>query len=198
MNTAQAQQVKTACIFVLIVSVVLGALGAIMVVLGATMDGLSQAIQTCLIMVVASACILACASLATRGARMLPLVGIALALAAAVLQTYGVWADDVWLEFGKLIYCVSIFAVACGHLAALSLARLAPRYVWSLVLAYAVIIGVAFLWAVRILDYPWREWMDQLHSILMILDIAVTILIPYFHWRSRDFIEHAAGIPLIK
>lgn len=199
MNTAQAQQLKSAFIFVLIVSVVLGALGAILVVLGATMELLYEAIQTCVIMAMASACGVACASLATRGGRTLPLTGIALALAAAALQTYGVWADDFWLEYGKLTYCVSIFAVACGHLAALSLARLAPRHLWSLVLAYVLILGVASLWALRMLDYPWTSWMDQLHAILMILDIAVTILIPYFHWRSRDFVAgHGAPTPLME
>lgn len=188
MNTAQAQQVKAAFIFVLIVSVLLGALGAIAVILGATMDLLYQVIQTCLIMTMASACGIACASLAIRGGRTLPLAGIALALTAAALQTYSVWGDDVSIEFGKLIYCVSIFAVAGGHLAALSLARLAPRHLWSLVMAYVLIIGVASLWALRILDYAWTPWMDQLHSILMILDLAVTILIPIFHWRSRDLV----------
>jgi hypothetical protein len=186
MNTAQ--QVKSAFIFALVASVVLGAAAAIFEVLHGPTQLLRQVIHTCTIMVAASACGLACACLAVRGGRALPSAGIVLALAAAVLLTGSVWADRVPDEYWQAACSVSIFAIACGHLAVLSLARLASWRRWTLALAHVLVIGIACVYVLSILGCSFALWVWQLVSIMMILDVAVTILIPYYHWRSRDFV----------
>jgi hypothetical protein len=187
MNTAHAYHVRSAFIFAVVAAVVLGALGMIAEVLWGSEQLLSQFNWTCLIMAAAGACGLACASMAVRGSRALPVAGILLILSAAVLLTGYVWVSDVSVEYWQITCCFSIFAVASGHLAALSLARLAPRHMWSMVLAYVLVIAVACLGALRILEFPWGPGIDRPLSIMMILDVAVTILIPFFHWWSRDF-----------
>src|SRR5262245_36871167 len=119
MNTVRAVQAKSAFMFVLVVSVVLGALGEIVKVLEGSTELLTQFNYTCLLGAAAGACGLACASLAVRGRRALPLVGIVLVVAAAALQTFAVWTEELPDQYGQIAWCVSIFAVAFGHLAAL-------------------------------------------------------------------------------
>lgn len=186
MNTAYAYYVRSAFIFAVVASVVLGALGMSAQILWGSEQLLSQFNWTCVIMAAAGACGLACASLAVRGGRALPVAGILLILSATALLIGYVWISDVSVEYWQITCCFSIFALASGHLAALSLARVAPRHMWSMVLAYLLVIGVACVAALRILEYPWSAGIDQPLSIMIILDVAVTILIPFFHWWSRE------------
>src|SRR6185295_20334762 len=91
--------------------------------------------QCFLILAVASACGLACSTLAIRGARVLPCAGIALALGASALLIVLVWDNDFSHEFRQATWCVSIFAFACGHAAVLRLARLSPGQRWAMIVA---------------------------------------------------------------
>jgi hypothetical protein len=171
--------------YALVASVVLGAAGAITEVLTGRLDLLDKIISTWLIPVAASGCGLACSSLAVRGRRILPSVGIALALAAAALQLGNVWLDGLSHRYHQIAWSMSFFAVACGHLAALSLARLARLHVSAMIVAHVLVVGVALLWTLRVFDFPWTPGLDQAHIIMMILDVVVTILIPFYHWRRQ-------------
>jgi hypothetical protein len=78
-----------------------------------------------------------------------------------------------------------VFAVACGHLALLSMARLAKRFLWSLVVARVVIFGVASLIVLLILIECESTVTFRLLGVAAIIDAAVTVLIPSFHSLSR-------------
>jgi len=146
-------------------------------------------LPTCLSVAWASACGIACTNLALRGGRALPLPGILLALTAATLQIMGVWIGGLSFDYWNMTWSLTFFGAACGHCAALSLARLAPWHLWCLVMAYVLAFGVASLGALRLLTgYGWTPWSDQAFIVMIILDVAVTILVPCCHWLSRDYV----------
>jgi hypothetical protein len=190
MNTALARDVKSAFIFLLVVSVVLGAMAAIAAVLQDDSNFVDRVVlPTCLSIAWASACGIACTNLAIRRGRTLPVAGILLALTAATLQIAGVWIGGLSVDYWNMTWSLTFFGVACAHCAALSLARLAPWHLWCLVMAYVLVFGVASLGALRLLTgYGWTPWSDQAFIVMIILDVAVTILVPCCHWLSRDYV----------
>ena len=191
MNPSIGQHARLAFTFSLVISVVLGAAGLSVEVLNGFNSDLNRFNQTNLIAFVASGGGLACSMLALRGAKILPSLGIALVLIAAALQTAIVWNGDYFTHgFRQVTWSVSIFAFACGHAAALRLARLSPGQRWAMIVAQTLIVAVAVLSAWRVyFDLPWTPEIDRAHWILIILDVAMTALIPFFHWSSKAFFE---------
>jgi hypothetical protein len=189
MHPAHDFPVKKTFLYFLIVSVLLSAVLGILAILSGTWGEFQvRILVTSVIISGASICGLACGTyLATKRGRLLPLAGIALALVAAAMIIAGVWIHvlqtDAYLKFAVSI---SVFAVACGHLALLSMARLAEWFVWSIVAAHVVIFGVASLIVLLIVTDPHGTGMFQLLGVAAIIDAAITILIPVFHWLSRS------------
>jgi hypothetical protein len=104
----------------------------------------------------------------------------------------------MWLEVASEIYwktaaSLSVFAVAVGHLALLSTARLAQGFRWSLVAAYVIILGVASLIVSIILFENDNTHMFRLLGVCAVVDAAITSLIPIFHWFSRA--ERSSFVP---
>jgi hypothetical protein len=193
MSTPQLFPFKKAFLYSLVASVVFSALLGILAILSGNWDWFQvRILLTTVTISGASICGLACgAYLATQRGRTLPLTGIALALAGAAMLIAGMWIEARSEHYWKLAVSVSVFAVAAGHLALLSMARLAEWFLWSLVVAYAVILGVASLIVLLI----WAEFhgagMFQLLGVAAIVDAAITILIPIFHWLSRAQVSAA-------
>jgi hypothetical protein len=179
--------VKKAFLYSLIVSVLLSAFLGILAILSGSWGWFEvRILLTTVIISGASICGLACgAYLATKGGQALPLAGITLALVGAAMLIGGMWIEVRSEVYWKLTVSISVFAVACGHLALLSMARLAEWFLWSLVVAHVVIFGVASLIVLLILTEFHGTGMFQLLGVAAIIDAAVTVLIPIFHWLSR-------------
>jgi hypothetical protein len=143
---------------------------------------------TTLIVAGASICGLACGGCLSRGQRALPIVGLALTAIAAVLLMVGMWAEVNSEWYWKATIVASIYAVGCSHLSMLFLADLAPRYRWSYIVAYQLILGLATLLAAitvfELMDRYENLW--RLTGALSILVAAITLLVPVFHYMSRE------------
>jgi hypothetical protein len=85
--------------------------------------------------------------------------------------------------------------VACAHLCLLSLARLADWFRWSLTVAYVAILLVASLIVLLIFIEPASnsDGMMRLLAVAAIIDAAITILVPIFHWLSREHVAVKQG-----
>jgi hypothetical protein len=189
MSSAQRVTVKKAFLYALIVSVVLSAILGILAILSGTWGEFQiRVLLTTIVISAASVCGLANgALLATKRRNVLPIAGIALALGGAAMLIGGIWTGVASQGYWKLAVSLGIFAVACGHLALLSMARLAQWFQWSLVTAYLVIFGVASLIVFLIITdfHGSGEGLFQLLAVAAIIDAAITVLIPVFHWLSR-------------
>jgi hypothetical protein len=135
-------------------------------------------------------CGLCCgAALEAGRARLLPALGIGLALASAVLVTVAIWAEFGSGTYWKTAATATIAAVACSHLSLLLMARLAPRFAWAVWAAH-VTVGVVALVLTLLL---WGEFdegpMFRILGVAAILDGAVTVLIPILHRLSRPDID---------
>jgi hypothetical protein len=187
MSASHPFEIKKLFLYILIGSVLLSAVLAILAILSGSWGWLQiRILLTTVIISGASICGLACAAyLATNRGRVLPVVGIALALAGAAMLIAGLLIDVRSAGYWKEAASVSVFAVACGHLALLSMARLADWFMWSLVVAYVVIFGVASLIVALIWIEPVGSGVFKLVGVAAIVDAAITIVIPIFHWLSR-------------
>ncbi len=132
------------------------------------------------------------AFLSTRRGLVLPLVGVGLSLAGGLLIVWGIWTDTMGLEYWKTTVSFCVFSVACAHLSLLSMARLAEWFQWSLVAAYATILGVASLMVFMIVWETQSAGMFQFLALAAIFDAAITILIPIFHKLSLVHEEERA------
>jgi hypothetical protein len=188
MGSAQGFEIKKAFLYSLIVSVLLSALLGILAILSGSWGWFQiRILLTTVTISAASICGLASgAYLATNRGRVLPLAGVTLAIVSAVLLIAGMWIEMQSLGYWKLVASVSVFAVACGHLALLSMARLAEWFRWSLRAAYGVIFGVAALIVLLVVTQFEGTGMFRLLGVAAIIDAAITVLIPIFHWLSRS------------
>jgi hypothetical protein len=190
MNNVQGIDVKKAFLCSLVISVVLSALLGIFAILAGNAGWFEvRVLLTTVTISAASICGLANgAFLATKRGIALPAAGIALALIGAGLLICGIWAIPNSEFYWKLTVSVAVFAVACGHLALLSMARLAQGFRWSLRTAYVVIFGVATLIVGLIVSdvHGGNTGIFQLLAVAAITDAAITILIPIFHWLSTS------------
>jgi MFS family permease len=152
---------------------------------------------TTLIIAGASVCGLACGGCLTRGHRVLPSAGLGLTAISAVLLLIAAWAEPGGWWFWTTTFVASIYAVACAHLSMLFMAKLARGYRWAYIVAYQLILGLATLLSAGFLfnlfDRPGDDlW--RLTGVLAILAGAISLLIPVFHYMSREqFAAEAAA-----
>jgi hypothetical protein len=196
MNDAQGFPVKKAFLYVLVGSVGVSAFLGILAILSGRWGWFEvRILLTTVTIAVSSICGLACgAYLATKRGQALPLAGIALTFLAAGLIITGMWIEASSLEYWKLAATAAVFSVACAHLALLSMARLAEWFRWSLVAAYAAILGVAALISLMILGESHGSGMFQLLGVAAIIDAAISILIPILHRLSKAEVTVEEGI----
>jgi hypothetical protein len=151
-----------------------------------------KALLTTLIITAASIAGLACGGCLGRGHRILPTAGLILTPVAAVMLLIGMWAEINSVTYWKTASTLSFFAVACAHLSMLFMANLAGAYRWAYLAAYQLVFGLATLCAVGILfELFEKEGYWRTTAGISILVAAITLLIPVFHYMSRDLVAAA-------
>jgi len=196
---------KTLFLYTLIASIALSALIGIVVILFGNFGDLEiKVLLTTLTVTVTSILGLACgAYLETRRGKLIPLIGIVLALVSGVMWVVLVWHGTVHEDFfAKLLLSLTLGAASCSHISLLSLARLERRFIWS---RYAIHIAVWLLtayllyliWNVDAID----ESTSRIIGVLSIVIAALTIVTPVFHKLSAgqpDSAEIDAEISRLK
>jgi hypothetical protein len=154
-----------------------------------------KAFLTTAILTAASICGLACAGCLQRGHRVLPTAGLILTPIAAILLLLGMWIEIESENYWKLAITATVFAIACAHLSMLFMANLAGVYRWAYLAAYQLVFGLAALVTVgfvfELFDHD-RFW--RLTGGVSILVAAITLLIPVFHYMSRELVAATAAI----
>lgn len=129
-----------------------------------------------------------------QGKRELPLLGIVLAVAAALLLITGIWLDTLGVEYWKFTASTGVLAAATAHACLLSLAKLAPRFAWTRLLTLAAVYALAALVIMTIYFEPSSDLRLRLIGTVSIVVAALTIMTPIFHRLSRDEIRSDAGV----
>jgi hypothetical protein len=135
----------------------------------------------------ASICGLSCGACLSRGHRIFPTAGLVCTGISACLLFVAIWMEVTDDLFWKVTLPVIIFAIAFSHLSLLFLANLAGRYRWAYLIAYQLILGLAAILAGGIVfEFAEREAFWRLTGVVSILVAAITLLVPVFHYMSRD------------
>jgi hypothetical protein len=149
-----------------------------------------RVLMTTFTITVMSICGLACGAHFEAGrGNVLPKVGIALSLIAALMALLVIWnfLDEVE-EFIKSFVTATILAIACSHLSLLSLARLDQRFAWTRVLASVCVWTISGILIVIIWLEP-AGGSGLIYRILGILSIilaSITVVTPVLHKLSSD------------
>jgi len=127
-------------------------------------------------------------------AYFIPTAGIFLAVLSAVIILWMIWGnDDLSERFLFEILGVSLmFAFSFAQLSLLSLARLAARFRWAMIAAYLSILTLAATVSAIILFSQGEEnfFIRRFTGVLLVVDAAVTVMIPIFHRLSRtEFVD---------
>ncbi len=178
---------KRIALWLLISSVGASAVLGIIIVLAGSFSELQiRVILTTLTISAASICALACGALwESRRKLFLPLPGIALASLAAILVIIGIWAEVNKEGFWRFTVSLGLLAVATAHACLLALAKLAPRYKWTRVCAFAAVYALALLFIYVIYFTPKSDTFVRIIGATSIIVAALTILTPLFHRLSR-------------
>lgn len=180
---------KRLFLYLLIASVTLSALIGIGVILfGQFGEFETKVLLTAVTVTVTSILGLACgAFLETGRGRIMPLAGIACALASAVMWMIVIWAwKDQNDTFTKSLMTVTLFAASCSHLSLISLARLDRRFAWSRFAAHAAVwilsgIVIYLIWFVQ---DDFSDLLGRIIGTLAIVIAALTVITPVFHKLS--------------
>jgi hypothetical protein len=189
------RNLKRPLLYLLIGSVVLGAVLGIIIVLRNKWGWFEvRVVLTTLTVAIASLCGLACdLSRTPRGRNVLPNVGLALTFLAAVMILGGIWADVDSEGYWKMTVSLAIFAIANVHVSLLSIARLAGRFRWVFLVTCQVIYGLALLLWIMIIWEIDNDRMFRFLAALSILDAALTLVIPLLHRISKA--DDGSGSP---
>lgn len=149
-----------------------------------------RVLLTALTVTVTSILGLACGALLETGrGRMIPAAGIFFAVVSAVM-----WMFVIWLQgnrgdtFVRSLMSITVLAAACAHLSLLSLAKLEKRFAWIRSAAHATIWPLAAFIIFLIWESEWigEEISGRVTGVLSILVGVVTLMMPIFHWLSRN------------
>jgi hypothetical protein len=159
--------------------------GIFVLILGGSSDLDFCVLLTTLTVSAASIGALCCAAVfESKHKRALPLAGMVLVVAGAGLLIVGVWADPNSSSYWRVTYSVSVLGVATVHLCLLSLARLAKRHAWSMLLAYVLVYGLALALTIIIWRMIHGEGMFRFAGVLSILVAVISIAVPVLHKLS--------------
>ncbi len=130
----------------------------------------------------------------TSPLKAVPLAGIFLAVLAALLSFWLIWAGtNLESEWMFKTFSVSlIFAFSLAQLSLLSLAKLANRFSWALTAAYVVILILDTIISVIIIfELSGNDsFVLRIIGVLSVIAAALTVMIPIFHRLSRtEFAE---------
>ena len=182
---------KRTFLYSLIGSVTLSALIGIGVILFGDFGNFEvRVLMTTLTITAASILGLACgAYLETGRGKALPVIGIVMAVAAAIMTFFIIWnVADKSETFIKAAGTVTLLALSCSHLSLLSLARLDKRFYWSRIVAF---VCVWTLSAILIYIMWWEpesssDLVARVIGVLSILIASATVITPVFHKLSAD------------
>jgi hypothetical protein len=186
---------KKVALWFLIVSVALSAaLGILAILTGNFGDFEMRIILTTLTISAASIGALAAGALwEGRGQKELPLLGIALAVLAALLIISGIWIEPHSEQYWKFTASTGVLAAATTHACLLSLAKLAPRFAWARLVTLTAVYTLAVLIVMTIYFEPSGDLGFRLIGTISIVVAALTIMTPIFHRLSRDDFSGADG-----
>ncbi len=184
---------KRLLLYLLIGSVVIGAVLGIIIVLRDEWGWFeTRVVLTTIVIASASLCGLAAdLSRTPRGINLLPKTGLLLTLAASGLILIGIWSEITEAAFWKTVFCVTTFAIATVHVCLLSIAHLANRFRWVFYIAVQVIFGLALLLSVLAIWEIGEPGLYRLAAAIAIVDAALSLVIPLLHRISRS--ERKAG-----
>lgn len=197
----ESLNLKKFFLYLLICSIALSALMGIWAILSGEFGELqARVLGTTLTVVGTSILGLACGAFfenpRSRGSALfaVPLVGILLAGLSALITMWLIWGADRWDGEGtfKTLIVSTIFAFSLAQLSLLSLARLAKRFRWAIITAYAVVLVLASIISVLIIFEPKSDdgTVMRLIGVLAVVDAAMTVMIPIFHRLSRtEFVD---------
>jgi hypothetical protein len=183
---------KRIALWFLITSVAVSAvIGIIAIVVGNFGQTQARILLTTLVISAASICALACGALWESGRlKLLPMIGIALAIFDAILLIAGIWWEPSTDGYWKFTASAGLIAAATAHVCLLALAKLAPRFVWSQIAAYTAAYLLALLFIYLIYAEPKGDAFIRVIGVVSIMLAAASILTPVFHRLSRgDLIE---------
>lgn len=185
---------KRVALWFLIVSVALSAVVGIIVIIAGTFGRIeAQILLTTLTISAASILALACGALWESGrGKTLPAIGIVLAVGDAGLFIVGIWLESQSEGYWKFSASVGLIAVATAHACLLSLARLAPRFIWSRIAAILTAYSLALLFIYIIYYTPGGDTIIRVMGVMSIILAALTILTPVFHRLSRGDLDDAS------
>ena len=174
---------KRPLLFLLVGSVILGALLGIILVLRDNWGWLEiRVMMTTIVVAVTSICGLACdLSRLPRGLNLKPRVGLISTLIAALLVLLQIWDLVGDQLFEKLPVSAVIFAVASVHICLLSIAKLTGRYRWVTFIATQLIYGLAGILIALILFEIDAGEMWKFIAALTIVVAALSLVIPILH-----------------
>ena len=182
---------KKVALWFLIGSVAISAaLGIVALLTGSFGDFQMRIILTTLTISAASIGALASGALwETRGQKELPLLGIVLAVLAALLIIAGIWFEPDGEQYWKFSASTGVLAAATTHACLVSLARLAPRFAWARLITLAAVYALAALIIMTIYFEPTGDMGFRIIGSVSIVVAALTIMTPIFHRLSRDDIS---------
>jgi hypothetical protein len=186
---------KKVALWFLIVSVVISAaLGILAILTGNFGDFEMRIILTTLTISAASIGALSAGALwEGRGQKELPLLGIVLAVVAALLIITGIWFDPHSDSYWKFTASTGVLAAATSHACLLSLAKLAPRFAWARLVALTAVYALAVLIVMTIYFEPTGDMGLRIIGTTSIVVAALTIMTPIFHRLSRDDFSSSGG-----
>ena len=176
-------------LYLLIASVALSAvIGIVVILIGNFGEFETKVLLTTLTITATSILGLACgAFLETDRGRLLPLVGISLALVSAVMWIILIWNGTIHNDwFPKSLMSTTLLAASCSHISLLSLARLDKRFMWSRYFVHAAVWSLAafllyFIWTNG--NIP-QDVMGRVTGVLGIIIASLTVITPVFHKLS--------------
>lgn len=178
---------KRVALWFLIISVALSAIVGIIAILSGSFGRVqAQIVLTTLTISAASICALACGALWESGrAKLLPMAGIALAIASACLFIVGIWFKSARFGYWRFSASVGLIAIATAHACLLSLARLTARFAWARIAAIAAVYLLAGQMIYVIYYTPKGDTFFRILGVTSIVAASLTILTPVFHRLSR-------------
>ena len=178
---------KRIALWFLIISVAISALLGIFVILSGNFgDFEARVILTTITVSSASICALAAGALwESRSARTLPGIAVVFAILAALLIITGIWTRINSEEFWKFCATIGVLAVATAQASLISLAQLAPRFLWARIVNLLAIFFLAALIILIIHSNVTGEGLFKTMGATAILVAALTIMMPIFHRLSR-------------
>ncbi|HEU4479567.1 MAG TPA: hypothetical protein VFR80_13700 [Pyrinomonadaceae bacterium] len=185
---------KRIALWFLIISVSISALLGIFVILSGNFgDFEARVILTTITVSSASICALAAGALwESRSARMLPGIAVVFAILAALLIITGIWTRINSEEFWKFCATIGVLAIATAQASLISLAQLAPRFLWARIVTLLAIFFLAALIILIIHSNVTGEGLFKTIGATAILVAALTIMMPIFHRLSRADIVASA------